>query len=203
MFDDTYKTLKASSRGIFKDRGSKFIATAFPVANEDEIKTYLASLRKEFHDARHHCYAWRLGFDKTAYRINDDGEPSGTAGRPVFGQIQSYDLTNILIVVVRYFGGTKLGVPGLINAYKTATREALQNAEIIERLVLDIYEISFTYERMNEVMSLVKEFELVLLQTDFQMDCKLQCSVRKTKSSEVYDLIIKIPGVKIQYIKSV
>lgn len=130
-FVDEYLTISKPSEGLFKDRGSKFLAFAYPVSSEDEIKEIQEHLRSEYHDARHHCYAYMLGKDKNVFRANDDGEPSSTAGKPILGQIKSYDLTNILIVVIRYFGGTKLGVSGLINAYKTAAEEALKNAKII------------------------------------------------------------------------
>ena len=134
MGKDNYLSIEKRSEGIYKDRGSKFLAFAFPVYQEDEIKDILAELRKEYHDARHHCYAYRLGASKEIYRVNDDGEPSSSAGKPIFGQIQSNDLSNILIVVVRYFGGTLLGVGGLINAYRSAAADALINASIIERV---------------------------------------------------------------------
>lgn len=139
LFEDTYKTIASPSEGVFKDRGSKFIAKAFPVKTEDDIKIHLETLRKDYYDARHHCYAYQLGFDKSAYRINDDGEPSGTAGKPIFGQINSHDLTNILIVVIRYFGGTKLGVSGLINAYRTASKESISNGDNCPILQRDFF----------------------------------------------------------------
>jgi uncharacterized YigZ family protein len=157
FFDDTYQTISSSSQGIYKEKGSKFIALAFPVSSEKDIKMQLAALRKEYHDARHHCYAYCLGYDKSAWRVNDDGEPSGTAGKPIFGQIQSKDLTNILIVVMRYFGGIKLGIPGLINAYRTAAKEALGQASIVTRMVEEIYEVCFEYPLMNDVMKILKE----------------------------------------------
>ena len=143
LFEDTYLTIKEPSEGLFKDKGSKFSSFAFPASSEEDVKKFLAELKKQHPSANHHCYAFRLGADKQAYRANDDGEPSNTAGKPILGQIQSKDLTNILIVVVRYFGGTLLGVSGLINAYKLAAAEAIQNATIIEKTVDDIYEIKF------------------------------------------------------------
>ena len=146
MFEDTYYTISAPSEGLFKDRGSRFIALAYPVTTEKEIKEIQVSLRKKYHDARHHCYAYRLGYDKSVYRVNDDGEPSGTAGKPIFGQIQSKDLTNIFIVVIRYFGGTLLGVSGLINAYRSAAADAIEHAQIIQKTIMDLYEISFEYQ---------------------------------------------------------
>ena len=142
LFEDTYKTIENKSEGVFKDRGSKFIALAYPIGSENEAKKILADVRKEYHDACHHCYAYRIGADKQQFRSSDDGEPSGTAGKPIFNQIQSKDLTNIFIVVVRYFGGTLLGVPGLINAYKSATLDALNNAVSVIRTINDVYEVT-------------------------------------------------------------
>ncbi|MFT7606590.1 MAG: putative YigZ family protein, partial [Saprospiraceae bacterium] len=145
---DLYKTIVAPSIGEFKDRGSKFIAYAYPVYTEEEWQEHLNTVKKEHFKARHHCFAFRIGLDKNNFRANDDGEPSGTAGRPILGQIDSFELTNVFVVVVRYFGGTKLGVSGLINAYKNATIDAFQQATIIEKTVEDIYKISFHYALM-------------------------------------------------------
>ena len=203
MFEDIYHTIGAPAEGIYKDKGSKFIALAFPLQTEEEVKEKLALVRKDYHDARHHCYAYILGFDKAAQRYNDDGEPSGTAGRPIFGQIQSRDLTNILVIVVRYFGGIKLGVSGLITAYKTATREALETADIISLTVNDTYLLSFEYPLMNEVMRIMKDEGLQILEQDFQIRCKLRFSVRKNNSSRIYERFAKIHGVKIDYLKTV
>ena len=203
LFEDTYNTIRKAATGIYKDKGSKFIAIAHPVLTEDEIKSKLEDIRKEYHDARHHCYAWMLGHDKLAHRFNDDGEPSGTAGRPIFGQIQSKDLTNVLVVVVRYFGGTKLGVSGLITAYKSATRDALETAGIITLTVNDIYELSFEYPLMNDVMRVIKEENLSVESQDFQLSCKLTFSVRKNFSNKMYERFRKIHGVKINYLNTV
>jgi len=157
LFSDTYKTIAAESRGLFRDRGSRFIAIAKPVSSQEEIKIILEELRKEYHDARHHCYAWMLTPDRQSWRINDDGEPSGTAGRPVMGQINSRGLTNILVVVIRYFGGTLLGVSGLINAYRAAAEDALLNAQIVEKYVTENWLVRFPYAAMNDVMRVLKE----------------------------------------------
>ncbi len=203
LFEDTYHTITSPSQGIYKEKGSKFIALAYPVQTEDEVKQKLEEVRKEYHDARHHCYAYVLGFDKSAYRQNDDGEPSGTAGRPIFGQLQSKDLTNILAIVVRYFGGTKLGVSGLITAYKTATRDALEAADIKSFTVNDVYELSFEYPLMNEVMHAIKDENLGILKQDFQLSCKLSFQVRKNDSNRIYERFNKIYGVKIRYLKTV
>jgi uncharacterized YigZ family protein len=203
LFEDTYKTIKTQSVGVFKDRGSKFIALAIPVISENEIKEKLEIIRKKYYDATHHCYAYQLGFEKSAYRINDDGEPSGTAGKPIFGQILSNDLTNILIVVIRYYGGTKLGVPGLINAYKTSTALALENSEIISKIVKEIYEINYDYLAMNAVMKIIKEEKLEKLEHNFDLKCKIVFSVRKNNSKKVYEKFKSINGLLIQYLKIV
>jgi uncharacterized YigZ family protein len=155
MFDE-YKTIAEKSEGIFREKGSKFLAFAFPVETEDEISAIRVELRKKYFDARHHVYAFQLGVENPAYRASDDGEPSNSSGPPVLGQIRSYGLTNILIVVVRYFGGTKLGVPGLINAYKSAAKNALDNAKIVEKKVVMAVKIGFSYQSLNEVMKILK-----------------------------------------------
>ncbi len=203
LFEDTYQTIIKPSDGLFKDRGSKFIAKAFPVLSEDDVKENLNSLRKEYYDARHHCYAYQLGFDKSAYRINDDGEPSGTAGKPIFGQINSHDLTNILIVVIRYFGGTKLGVSGLINAYKTASKDAILNNKIVTKIITYIYQIDFQYTEMNDVMKIMKAFNLEQSDQKFEMKCQLNFEVRKSESDQVYDNLSKIKNLNIRFLKSI
>jgi len=203
LFEDTYKEISAPSVGFFKDRGSKFFAFAFPVWNEEDIKMHLEELRKKYYDARHHCYAWILNPDKSAYRMNDDGEPSSSAGRPIHGQLQSFDLTNTLVVVIRYFGGTKLGIPGLINAYKTATKDALSNAKVIEKKIQDVYQVHFTYPDMNIVMKILKDEELYQFDQDFGVDCKLKFSVRKNDSDRLFEMFRKIHTLKIKYIKTI
>ena len=200
LFDDTYKTIGAQSEGVYKDRGSKFIAIALPVMSEDEVKQQLSEIRSAYHDARHHCYAYVLGAGKDAHRFNDDGEPSGTAGRPIFGQISSNDLTNILVVVVRYFGGTKLGVRGLIDAYKTATADALENATIITQTVKEIYTVDFEYPLMNDVMKIVKDEDLIMRNQKFDLACKIEFEVRKSNASSVYEKFTKINNLKINYL---
>ncbi|HEY0030535.1 MAG TPA: YigZ family protein [Bacteroidia bacterium] len=199
LFEDTYLTINKPAEGLMKDRGSKFLSYAFPVVSEEEIKKELSFLRKLHPSARHHCYAFRLGADKQAYRANDDGEPSNTAGKPILGQIQSKDLTNILVVVVRYFGGTLLGVSGLINAYKLAAADALNNAQITEKTVNDIYELTFGYIFMNDVMKIIKDEELLILSQNFALSCALSFSVRKSNSTKVYDQMSKVSGLKIHY----
>jgi len=201
MFDDTFKTIASPSDGLFKDKGSRFLAFAYPVKSELEIRERLDGLRKEYHDARHHCYAYRLGHDKQVWRMNDDGEPSGTAGRPIFGQIQSFDLTNILIVVVRYFGGIKLGVSGLITAYKTAGKAAIENAEIIEMQIVEEYKLHFGYAVMSDVMGAIKEMGLHVSSSDFQLECYLQFRVRKALSNAVFEKFSKMKGVNIEFLQ--
>lgn len=200
LFDDTYKTISKESEGLFKDRGSKFIAKAFPVTDDKQVKEQLEYLRKEYHDARHHCYAYQLGFDKSAHRINDDGEPSGTAGRPIFGQISSFDLTNVLIVVIRYFGGIKLGVSGLINAYKTASKEAILNTTIITKTISYVYQIDYQYTEMNEVMKILKDYKLKPSQQIFDLECRLEFQVRKGESDIIYEKISKIKNLSIKFL---
>ncbi len=184
MLQDSYRTIKKSSQGIFKDRGSKFLAFAWPVASEEEIKEILDTLRRDHHNARHHCFAWQLGADKILFRANDDGEPASTAGKPILGQIQKHDLTNILIVVVRYFGGTLLGTGGLINAYGKAAADALDNATIITRTIDEVFEIKFPYTSMNQVMKVIKEEQASLMEQDFGNGCRVMvCIPRKNSSS--------------------
>lgn len=170
MFDETYNTILKASEGSFRDKGSKFIAYLFPVTTEDEIKEILQDYKKKYYDARHHCYAYRLGWNKDAYRINDDGEPSGTAGKPIYGQILSNDLTNVLILVVRYFGGVKLGVSGLIQAYKAAAADAIENNKIVEMPIRHLLKIEFGYPHMNQVMSLLKVDEVKIQKSDYTND---------------------------------
>ena len=195
---DTYKTLNAPSEGIYKEKGSKFLAYAYPVLTEDEIKEHIAELKKRYHDARHHCYAWKLGMDENRYRMNDDGEPSGTAGKPIYGQILSYELTNVLVVVVRYFGGTKLGTSGLIHAYKTATKDAFDNAEIVEKTVNDIITISFDYAAMNDVMRIVKEEAPEIISQDFNLTCKMILSIRQSHAPALIDKFKKLRTVEVE-----
>ena len=203
LFEDTYRTISKPSEGIYKDKGSKFIALAYPVTDEKKIKEKLDEVRKKYHDARHHCYAYRLGFDKLVYRINDDGEPSGTAGKPIFGQLLSNDLTNVLVIVVRYFGGTKLGISGLIKAYKTATMEALKEELFITKKVLDVYEVNFNYEQMNEVMKILKEDSLNQLDQYFDLKCMVKFSVRKKYANDIYERFRKIKNLKINYLQTI
>lgn len=200
LFEDTYKTIQLPVEGTFKDKGSKFIAFAYPVLSETEVKPHLIKLRAEHTKANHFCYAYRLTPDKNVYRVNDDGEPSGTAGRPILNALWSAGITNTLIVVVRYFGGTLLGVPGLINAYKSAAVEALAIAEVIEKTVNDIYELKFDYLVMNDVMRLIKEEQLNVIEQNFDNECKIKFEVRKTSLNRVLDRIEKQSTVELKYL---
>ena len=201
MFDDKYKEVKSPTTGIYKEKGSKFIAYVYPVYSEEEVKEKLEEVKKLEHSARHHCYAYILNPDKSAQRANDAGEPSSTAGKPILGQILSNDLTNILIVVVRYFGGVKLGVPGLIRSYKTAASDAISKATIIIKTIKEYYEVSFKYPKMNDVMRLVKEFDLEVVNTDFRIDCKLIFAAQKSKADSIIETFRKNHELAIKQIK--
>ena len=199
---DTYKTITAASEEVlFKDRNSKFFGYAFPVTSEEEIKEHLEDLKKKHHSARHWCYAWQLGKEEFHYRANDDGEPSNSAGMPIYGQIQSFEVTNILLVVVRYFGSTKLGVGGLINAYRTAAQMALEASDIQERTIDFRYEISFDYPEMNKVMRVIKENNLEVVNQKLELDCKIYIGVRKGEAEAVFEKFNAIYKVNIQQLE--
>jgi len=195
--DDTYKTIEGSAEGLFKDKGSKFIAYMHPISSEEEVKDILQVIKKEHFSARHHCYAYRLGNFGNVYRANDDGEPSGTAGKPIYGQLLSNDLTNVLIVVVRYFGGTLLGVSGLINAYKNAAADAIQNAVLITRIIEDQFLVTFDYPLQNVVMKIIKDEQLDIVNSEFGLDCRLTLNVRLNKGEMVMKKFQSIYGVTI------
>lgn len=197
MFDDIFRTLDAPSQGVYKEKGSKFLAFAFPVTTLEQVKVHVDQLKKEYFDARHHCYAYIIGENKDVYRLNDDGEPSGTGGRPIHGQLLSADLTNVLIVVVRYFGGILLGASGLANAYKAAARDAIDNAKIVEKTIDKTYRLEFEYALMNDVMRVIKDFSLVPKNQNFNLNCSLDVSVRKSVSVRLYDTLLKIRGLVI------
>lgn len=187
METDVYRTiLKKSPEVLHKDKNSKFYGYAFPLQHEDEVKVHLESLKKLHYAARHWCYAYQLGTDNIKFRANDDGEPNNSAGMPIYGQIQSFNVTNILIVVVRYFGGIKLGVGGLINAYRNAAQMALEESAIVERTINNKFLLKFDYKNMDKVMRIIKERNLTVLSQKLEMDCEIEISVRKKESDFVY-----------------
>ena len=201
---DTYKTIvKPSKEVLFKDKNSKFFGYAFPVISEDEVKVHLEDIKKKHHQARHWCYAWQIGKDEEhrQFRANDDGEPSNSAGMPIYGQIQSFDVTDILIVVVRYFGGVKLGVGGLIRAYKTAAQMALENSKIVKRTIDENFEIHFDYPEMNIVMRIIKENNLSVIEQDLGLDCKIYISVRKKEAENIFEKFQAVYKVEIKKIE--
>jgi len=199
LFEDTYRTIENSAEGIFRDRGSKFIAYAYPINSEADIKNLLLVLKNEHPKANHHCWAVCIGIDRSVFRVNDDGEPSGTAGRPILNTILSYDLTNILVVAIRYFGGTLLGVPGLINAYKSATDEALKTAIVIEKTINDFYTINFEYLQMNDIMKIIKDDNLTIINQEFDNNCSIQVSIRKTQVNATLAKLNKIVNLITKY----
>jgi uncharacterized YigZ family protein len=200
--NDQYYTVEQAAEGIYRDKGSRFIGYAYPINSEAEIKDILADLRGSHPKARHFCWAYRLGPDKTVFRLNDDGEPGGSAGRPILNTILSAELTNILVVVVRYFGGTLLGVPGLINAYKTATAEALNNCNIVERTVNDVYLVSFSYSRTNSVMKIIKEERLTILDQRFDTESKLRIEIPQSRAAKILSKLNGIGGLVSTYVKT-
>lgn len=203
MNDDTYYMISTCGEGLYKEKGSKFIAETFVVMSEDEAKAAVASVKKNYFDARHHCYAYMIGPDKKTFRSSDDGEPSGTAGKPILNQILSKDVTNVCIVVTRYFGGIKLGTSGLINAYKAAAREALDNSTIVAKTINEIYSLEFEYPLMNEVMRLLKEENLEQQNPRFELNCYLEFSTRKNDASRISEKFRNLFGVKITHLKTV
>ena len=195
---DSYRSIAAESRGLFKDNGSRFIAHAYPVETEEEVKEIVAALKKEYYDARHHVYAYRLGYLGDRFRANDDGEPSGSSGRPVLGQIDSNELSDILVVVVRYFGGIKLGIPGLIRAYKTATADAIANAEIVEKIACRRFKVHFGYLGMNSVMKVFKDMGLEQKNQQFDMECSLETSVRLSQVDTFLEKMGDVEGCRVE-----
>jgi uncharacterized YigZ family protein len=195
---DTYKTIIAPTEGIYKEKGSKFLSFAIPVSSADEVKEIVKNYRKEYYDSRHVCYAYMLGADRKEFRANDDGEPSGTAGRPILGQINSRELTNILVIVVRYFGGILLGTGGLVVAYKEATTDALDQAEVCEKTVDETIAILFDYVLMNEVMRVIKDTNAQILGQSFEDQCAMQLSIRKQDAALLSSKLAKIYGLHIK-----
>lgn len=199
MQSDVYQTiLKKSTATLFKERGSKFFGYAFPVLTEDEVKVCLEALQKQHHTAGHFCYAWQIGTEEIGYRVNDDGEPNNSAGLPIYGQIQAFEVTNILVVSVRYFGGTKLGVGGLISAYKTSAKLTLENSKIITKTINQKFELIFEYEMMSKVMRLLKEKNGLILHQDLGLNCKLLVAVRKNEATSFFDFFTTYYKVNIK-----
>lgn len=197
MSDDVYFTIETQTCGpIFKDKGSKFLGFAFPISSEDDVKPFIDNLKKEHHAARHWCYAWQLGVETINYRTNDDGEPSNSAGKPIYGQILSKNLTNILVVVVRYYGGINLGVGGLMQAYKTATQYCLDNAEIIEKTLQMEFILKFDYKELNKVMRLIKENHLTIISQSMEMICEFKLSIRKKEANIIESILANFQDVK-------
>ena len=198
---DTYKTIqKPSEEILYKEKGSKFFGTAFPVKTEEEANRCLEILKEKHKSARHFCYGYQLGKEVIYFRVNDDGEPSNSAGMPIYGQIQSFDLTDVLVVVVRYFGGTKLGVGGLISAYKTSAKMTLEESKIIEKTIDITFEIGFDYKNMNKVMRVIKEKKLNIIDQKLELDCKIYISVRKSLATEIKDIFDSIYEVSVKEI---
>jgi len=202
MESDTYKTISSFSQGIYKEKGSRFVSFAFPVSEQKEIKPIIDKIRKENHEARHHSFAYMIGFERTNYRVSDDGEPSGTAGKPILGQINSFGLTNILIVVSRYFGGTLLGVSGLINAYRSAAASAINNAELTGMTLREYYEIIYPYTSMNDVMKILKEENIGQSEQIFDLECHIRINFRVSLREKIFSRLSRIEGLKSTYIET-
>ncbi|MBQ2103389.1 MAG: YigZ family protein [Bacteroidales bacterium] len=200
MIRDAYKSIASRAGGLFKDNGSRFIAWAYPVETEEEVKEIVAGLKKEYHDARHHCYAYRLGWLGDRFRANDDGEPSGSAGRPILGQIDAAGLSDVLVVVVRYFGGIKLGIPGLIRAYKSSTADALSQAEVVEKIAGKSFRLRFGYLAMNPVMKVLKDMDIPAKDQEFGMDCALTVRVRLSLEAAFRERILQVDTCNLEEI---
>lgn len=194
---DTYKTIKGNVEGTYSEKRSKFLAFAYHVTSIEEVKTYIAQIQKKYYDARHVCYAYMLGPTRENFRANDNGEPSGTAGKPILGQINSYELTDILIVIVRYFGGIKLGTSGLIVAYRQAAIEALENAEIIEKTVDEEIDIEYDFEAMNKVMKIIKDLQPQIINQNYDNLCTMTLRIRKSLMPQMKEKLLKIEGLQI------
>ena len=200
---DTYKTLSDKSEGIYKEKGSKFLSFAYPVSSEEEVKDIRTRLKKKHHDARHHCYAFAIGTDEPITRINDDGEPSNTAGKPILGQINSFELNNVVVFVIRYFGGILLGTGGLIRAYKNAAEDALKNARITTVTVRDIYQINFDYAKMKEIMILINREGLDQFDQQFETNCSLKIRIKKSDTEHIINQIKKLNGIEYKYLYTI
>jgi uncharacterized YigZ family protein len=202
MDSDTYKTIKSPAEGLYKEKGSRFVSIAIPVSDQEAIKPIIDKIRKEHHEARHHCFAYMIGHERTIWRVNDDGEPSGTAGRPILGQINSYGLTNLIIVVSRYFGGTLLGVSGLINAYRSAAASSLQNADQIECTLQEYYEITYPYISMNDVMRILKDESIDQSRQLFELECRIMINFRVSAKEKILHRLSRIEGLSYRYIET-
>nr|WP_294893892.1 YigZ family protein [uncultured Pedobacter sp.] len=200
LFNDNYQTILDKSEGVFKDKGSKFLAYAYPFKEEIKLKEIVEILKSEHPKARHYCFAYRLTPDRNVFRVNDDGEPSGTAGRPILNTLLSKDVTNILVVVVRYFGGTLLGVPGLINAYKMATEDALNNAQIVTKTVQDVYRVRFQYSQLNDVMKVIKDENLDSFDQQFDLSCELTLAIKQLEVNKIIAKLEDIEDLKFHYL---
>ena len=197
---DSYLSIANPSEGLYKEKGSKFFAYAFPVSTEAEIKERLEEMKVKHPSSRHVCYAWALGIDREFYRVNDAGEPSGTAGLPILGQLKSSNITNVILIVVRYFGGTKLGVSGLKNAYKAAAKEALSNVKIVEKTLQSVFELRFDYLLMNDVMATLKSMQVKILAQNFEQSCFLRFSIRQKESDKVLSVFSKMGNLELELI---
>lgn len=202
LFNDTYKTVSGISEGVFSDKGSKFIAYIYPLASDTGLKEIVSQIKSKHPKARHYCWAFRISPDRSIFRVNDDGEPSGTAGRPILNVLYSNDLTNVLVVVVRYFGGTLLGIPGLINAYKKATISAVDNSTIIEVTIKSIYQISFEHLQMNEVMRILKDEEIKIQNQFFDTICTMQIEVREASQERILGRLKQVNNIIVKYISA-
>jgi uncharacterized YigZ family protein len=199
---DIYHSVDGESLAIYREKASKFIAIVFPVTSETEVKLKLETVKKNYHDANHHCYAYRLGYENQVYRFNDDGEPSGSAGKPIYGQILSVGISDVLIVVIRYFGGTKLGIPGLIHAYRTAARAALDNGRVVEKTIRESAKVIFSYEIMNQIMRIIKEEQIKIIRQTAYEECSIEFQVRKSAWKRVEDRMKVLKSVKIEQLDS-
>jgi uncharacterized YigZ family protein len=197
---EKYFTIEKSVESIYKEKGSKFLSFLYPVSSVDDVKEYLTQLKKKYYDATHHCYAYIIGYDKETFRMNDDGEPSSTAGKPIYGQLQSNDLTNVLLVVVRYFGGTKLGVSGLIKAYKESSAECIALAQIVEKQVKNKYNIYFAYEDMNVVMNILKQNNAEQKNQIFDLNCQIEVLIDKRNTTKFESSIPPVSTIRIEFV---
>ena len=200
---DTYNTLeKAVENILFKEKNSKFIGYAYPITSENEVKTHIENLKKEHFSARHWCYAYQIGTETLRFRANDDGEPSNSAGMPIYGQIQSFEITNVLIVVVRYFGGVKLGVGGLISAYKTTAQLTLEEADIVEKTIDKHFKITFDYKNMNKVMRIIKEKNIDIVHQKTELNCEIEIATRKKNAQQTFDIFSTLFEIEIEEIEN-